>query len=83
MNFTANNKIVVAILCFTASLAFALNEKNLLNEMVFKTFMWFVGPFLITPIVIICILEETYWEDKVEMIFCAIGGYFLGTLFII
>lgn len=65
------------------SLVFALNEKNLLNQMVFKTFMWFVGPFLILPVIFICILEETYWEDKVEMIFCAIGGYFLGMLFII
>ena len=83
MNFTLNNKIVVAILCFTISMAFALNEKHLINEIVFNVFMWLVGPMLILPVIIICILEEIYWEDRVEIIFCGIAGYFIGTLFII
>jgi hypothetical protein len=54
-----------------------------MNEVVFNVFMWLIGPMLILPVIIICILEEISWEDRVEIIFCGIAGYFIGTLFII
>lgn len=74
-----NNNFLAVVLGFVLGASKTLYEANLLSQFIYHFYQWFFGPMIVLPLIVIVLLEEPRWQDRVKIILSCIAGWVIGT----